>query len=102
MKLSEIDNTYKAVAGIVLATVFMITFHDQYITESEAMEQQVAAQAQLIMLRVDNKESEKRTLIREKARAMKAGEMGEVSRLTEDIKTLREQVTSLCLQVPDC
>ena len=59
---------YKGGAALVLLTVFVLTYHDQFVTDAEAMEQQTRAQEQLIMLRVDNKETEKRSLIREKTK----------------------------------
>jgi hypothetical protein len=102
MKWDDIPSMYKVVATVVTITVFVLTYHDQFVTDAEAMEQVNKSQAQLVLLRVDNKEAEKRALIREKARAIKANDIAEVERLEQDIQTLRDQIKGLCDQVEDC
>jgi hypothetical protein len=101
-KWDDIPALYKTIATVVVATVFVLTYHDQFVTLAEAMEQQTKASHQLIKLRVDNKETEKRTLIREKKKATRDGDMTEVAVLNEDIQTLRDQIKSLCDQIDDC
>ena len=93
---------WQMVVAVVAATVFVLTYHDRFVTDAEAEEQQAQHQAQLILLRVDNKEAEKRTLIREKAKAVKADNAEEAERLEQDIKTLREEIERLCDQIKEC
>ena len=98
----EIPAMWQAAAALVAATVFVLTYHNQFITEAEAEEQNAQNQAQLILLRVDNKEAEKRTLIREKAKAVKSDDVEEAERLEQDIQTLREEIQRLCDQIKEC
>lgn len=93
---------WQAAAALVAATAFVLTYHNQFITEAEAEEQRVQTQSQLILLRVDNKESEKRTLIREKAKAVDSNDVAEAERLEQDIQTLREEIKRLCNQIKEC
>lgn len=102
IKWDEIPKIYQAGAALVAIVVFVMTYHDRFVTEAEAMERDKQAQAQLVLLRVDNKEAEKRALIREKAKAVKAGDQAEAERIEQDIQTLRDQIKGLCDQVDDC
>ena len=102
MKWQDIPNMYKGAAAIVAVTAFGLNYHSKFITEAEAMEQQTKAQAQLIALRVDGKESEKRSLIRAKTKAVEANKTAEAEQIEQDIQTLRDQINSLCRQIEDC
>ena len=102
LKWNDIPNIYKGMATVVVATVFVLTYHDRFITEAEAMEQQNKAQAQLILLRVDNKEAEKRTLIRDMKKAIQENRTADADALKEDIQTLRDQIKGLCDQIEEC
>ena len=105
-KWEDIPKIYKGVVVIVAVTAFFITFHDQFVTESEAAEkskqERKANNEQIIMLRVDNKEAEKRTLVRDKAKAIDAGKKAEADTLQQDIETLRSQIKGLCDQIDSC
>ena len=102
MKLDEIPKIYQAGAAIVALTVFVLTYHNRFVTTAEAMELKQQQQEQLILLRVDNKEAEKRSLIREKSKAVAADKPAEAERLEQDIQTLRDQIKGLCEEVKDC
>ena len=93
---------YKAGVVLVAVTVFVLGYHNQFITEVEAMESATKAQSQLILLRVDNKEAEKRTLIREKTKAIEQNKMAQAEKLEQDIQTLRDQIKGLCDQISEC
>ena len=93
---------YKAGVVLVAVTVFVLGYHNQFITEAEAMERATKAQSQLILLRVDNKEAEKRTLIREKTKAIEQNKMAQAEKLEQDIQTLRDQIKGLCDQISEC
>lgn len=93
---------YKAGAALVALTVFVLTYHNQFVTTAEAMEMKQQQQEQLILLRVDNKEAEKRALIRAKAKAVAAEKRAEAEQLEQDIQTLRDQIKGLCEEVKDC
>ena len=102
MKLTDISNSYKAAATIVVATVFMVTFHAQFVTETEAAEQQSKAQDEIRLLRVDGFETEKRALIREKSKAVEANKIADAETLEQQIQTIRDKIKSLCDQLDDC
>ena len=98
----KIPDIYKAVVAVVLVTVFVLTYHDQFVTDAEAAEQQKQAQEQIKLLRVDGYETEKRTLVREKAKAVEFNKVAEAEKLEQDIQTLRDKIKGLCDQVEDC
>lgn len=102
MNFKDIPSTYKAVVVIIAATVFILTYHDQFITNAEAMEQQNKARDEVSYLRVDGYETEKRALIREKKKAVKAGNIADAEGLEQDIQTLRDKIKSLCNQLDNC
>ena len=98
----EIPTMYKFGAVVATATLAMFTYHTRFVTHAEAEQQQSKQQAQLILLRVDNKEAEKRVLIREKAKAMERAKIAEAEKIEQDLQTLRDQIKSLCDQVNEC
>lgn len=102
MTFKDIPVIYKSIGVVVAATVFVLTYHDRFITEAEAAELQKVQQAQLILLRVDNKEAEKRTLVREKAKAVEENKLAQAEKLEQDIQTLRDQIKGLCDQIEEC
>jgi replication fork clamp-binding protein CrfC len=102
IKWQDIPDMYKAGAALVALTVFVLTYHNQFVTTAEAMEMKQQQQEQLILLRVDNKEAEKRALIRAKAKAVAAEKRAEAEQLEQDIQTLRDQIKGLCEEVKDC
>jgi phage host-nuclease inhibitor protein Gam len=102
MNWKEIPAMWQAAGALVAATVFVLTYHNQFVTQAEAEEKDERHQAQLILLRVDNKEAEKRTLIREKAEAVEQNDAAKAERLEQDIKTLREEIQRLCDQIEEC
>ena len=98
----DIPNAYKAVGTIVVATVFMLTYHDQFITDAEAMEQQKKNDAQIQFLLVLGYEREKTILIKEKVLYLERDNKPEVARVNEEIQTLRDKIKGICDQIKDC
>ena len=102
MKFTDIPNIYKAVVAIIAATVFMVGYHDRFITIAEAAEQQQKARDEVRLLRVDGYETEKRALVREKSKAVKDNNTADAETLEQDIQTLRDKIKGLCDQLEDC
>lgn len=93
---------YKAAGVVVAMTVFVLTYHDQFVTDAEAAEQESRAQNQIKLLRVDGYETEKRVLIREKSKAVELNKVAEAETLEQDIQTLRDKIKGLCDKLDDC
>jgi len=102
VRWDDIPKIYQAGLAVVAITAFVLTYHNRFVTVAEAMELKNQQQEQLILLRVDNKEAEKRTLIREKAKAVAAERDAEAEKLEQDIRTLRDQIKGLCEEIKDC
>ena len=102
LKFEDIPKIYKAAVVLVVATVFIIGYHDQFLTVVEAAEQQKQSKDEIRLLRVDGYETEKRQLVREKAEAVEQKKPAKAEILEQDIQTLRDKIKSLCDQLEDC
>jgi len=98
----DIPDMYKAGVALVGLTVFMLSYHNQFITEAEAAEQQGQVVQQLIAIRVEGKEEKKERKIEEKAKAVAEQNVVEAEKLQQEIETLQHQINSLCNQIDDC
>lgn len=105
-KISEFSNTVKSITAIVVATAFVLGYHTQFVTKSEAAEQRKVDQEQVytqfVLMRVDQKNQEIRTRVGEKARAVDDEDVKAVARLEENIATLRNEILSLCADIEEC
>ena len=102
MNWKDIPDMYKFGVVVVAATVFVLTYHGQFITQAEAAEQQAKIVDVLISMRVDSKEEQKEMKIDQKAKAIKENDLAEAEKLEQEIQTLRDQIKSLCDQISDC
>ena len=102
IKWQDIPDLYKYTVAVVTVSVLVLTYHDQFVTKAEAAETASKTEAQIKLMRVDNKEAEKRTLIREKGKAVKEGRAADAEMLEQDIQTLRDQIKSLCENIKEC
>jgi len=102
LKFEDIPKIYKAAVVLVIVTVFVIGYHDQFLTVVEAAEQQKQSKDEIRLLRVDGYETEKRQLVREKAEAVEQKKPAKAEILEQDIQTLRDKIKSLCDQLEDC
>ena len=101
-RLKSIPAMYQVVLAVVAATVFVLTYHDQFVTTVQAAEIQSQNQSQIKLLRIDGYETEKRALVRAKAKAVSGGKTAEAEILEQDIQTLRDKIKSLCDKLDDC
>jgi len=99
--IDKIPGYYQAGVILVGLVVFVLTYHDQFITNVEAMEQQKLARDEVRLLRVDGYETEKRGLIKEKKEAIKNNDAAEAEAIEQDIQTLRDKIKNLCGKL-DC
>jgi hypothetical protein len=102
IKWKEIPDMYKFAVAVVLATVFVLTYHNQFMTVEAAEKAEEKHDAKITLLIVTLKESEKRTRIGELAKAKEAGDIAEAERIDQDIQTLRDEIISLCDQIDEC
>jgi len=98
----DIPDLYKGGVVLVALTVFVLTYHDRFITEAEAMEQQQKNDQQIKVLIVLNFEDKLTQRIKEKVKAVEAGDMAEAERLEQDIQTIRDRIKSLCENLEEC
>lgn len=98
----DIPDMYKYAAAIVAATVFVLTYHDQFVTEVEAAERDQQVVDQLVLIRVDMKQEKLDRKIGEKSKAVEVSDTAEAEKIEQEIRNLREQIKSLCDQVEDC
>ena len=98
----NIPKIYKGGVAIVAFTVFILGYHDQFVTQAEAAERQQQARDEIRYLRVDNLEIKKDALIREKVKAVEFNKIADAEKLEQDIQTLRDKIKGLCDQLDEC
>lgn len=100
--LKKVPDIYKFALVVIAATVFVLTYHDKFVTIAQAAESKRVVDEQMLLMRVDSKEKEKRVLIREKAKAVKIKDVADAEIIEQDIQTLRDQIKKLCSQTDKC
>lgn len=96
IKWGDIPDIVKAIVVVGGFLVWAVTYHDQFVTTSQAAEQQLNNEQQIGALLVVGLESEKRALIKEKARAIERQDAAEADKAEQDIQTLRDRIKGVC------
>jgi hypothetical protein len=102
MKLDDIPKLYKGIAAVVAGTIFMLTYHNQFVTVAEAMEQQTKNDKQITYLIVLNMETKKEALIEQKVKAIEVNNPALTEKLEQQIQTLRDKIEGLCDNLDSC
>jgi len=104
MKWQDIPDVVKGIVVVGGFLVWAITYHDQFMTVTQAAEQQLSTEQQISGLLVVGLEAEKRALIKEKAKAIEAGDAAESDKVEQNIQTLRDRIKGVCErnELKDC